>query len=113
MLPDIDRLSFFWDVDRSQCTYRCVVLPDAFARRRRPPRLGVSQCTYRCVVLPDRLCFFLGKGVFAGLNAPTGAWCSLTLRIDTQKSWARVSQCTYRCVVLPDSPSLVLGRKSP
>ena len=37
---------------RSQCTYRCVVLPD--------PHLSFwqavgfwSQCTYRCVVLPD------------------------------------------------------------
>ena len=37
----------------SQCTYRCVVLPDRYllAAGRRFP--GVSQCTYRCVVLPD------------------------------------------------------------
>ena len=42
----------------SQCTYRCVVLPD--------PRLGVvgplglwSQCTYRCVVLPDAVCMVM------------------------------------------------------
>ena len=36
----------------SQCTYRCVVLPDSPSTRRKdnPPR---SQCTYRCVVLPD------------------------------------------------------------
>ena len=36
----------------SQCTYRCVVLPDVcdvFATRANWP----SQCTYRCVVLPD------------------------------------------------------------
>ena len=36
----------------SQCTYRCVVLPDlssgSGSRTHRP-----SQCTYRCVVLPD------------------------------------------------------------
>ena len=36
-----------------------------------------SQCTYRCVVLPDGA---LGgyKRTPVGLNAPTGAWCSLT-----------------------------------
>ena len=60
----------------SQCTYRCVVLPDVlfnmlakFAMR--------SQCTYRCVVLPDVLFNMLAK-------------------------FAMRSQCTYRCVVLPD-----------
>ena len=36
----------------SQCTYRCVVLPDEeegaiMAHKKK------SQCTYRCVVLPD------------------------------------------------------------
>ena len=62
---------------KSQCTYRCVVLPDSrptkTARASPPP----SQCTYRCVVLPDlRRC---SPGyVRPGLNAPTGAWCSLT-----------------------------------
>ena len=37
----------------SQCTYRCVVLPDNglhYHQRREQLR---SQCTYRCVVLPD------------------------------------------------------------
>ena len=37
----------------------------------------VSQCTYRCVVLPDPnpdACKIIAKS----LNAPTGAWCSLT-----------------------------------
>ena len=39
-------------IPKSQCTYRCVVLPDTdlgddvFFR-------PMSQCTYRCVVLPD------------------------------------------------------------
>ena len=37
---------------KSQCTYRCVVLPDDEAVRRAASQAG-SQCTYRCVVLPD------------------------------------------------------------
>ena len=41
----------FWQA-MSQCTYRCVVLPDAIDVKR-IKRIGVSQCTYRCVVLPD------------------------------------------------------------
>ena len=36
----------------SQCTYRCVVLPDVTSRWN-PLRRLESQCTYRCVVLPD------------------------------------------------------------
>ena len=36
-----------------------------------------SQCTYRCVVLPDFWMGFL-QAITEGLNAPTGAWCSLT-----------------------------------
>ena len=48
----------------------------AFAPTR--PDGEKSQCTYRCVVLPD-----IGLNIFvslftASLNAPTGAWCSLT-----------------------------------
>ena len=36
----------------SQCTYRCVVLPDN--RLNLVQAIGLkSQCTYRCVVLPD------------------------------------------------------------
>ena len=37
----------------SQCTYRCVVLPDDYLREKGGDSLGKSQCTYRCVVLPD------------------------------------------------------------
>ena len=37
-----------------------------------------------------------------GLNAPTGAWCSLTQTEGHPKVGAFLSQCTYRCVVLPD-----------
>ena len=64
------------DGEKSQCTYRCVVLPDVHqggAARLVSP----SQCTYRCVVLPDGPC---------------------------SEHWfiACRSQCTYRCVVLPD-----------
>ena len=36
----------------SQCTYRCVVLPDKIIDEYRIFLKG-SQCTYRCVVLPD------------------------------------------------------------
>ena len=37
----------------SQCTYRCVVLPDLKAGMRMRVHYMGSQCTYRCVVLPD------------------------------------------------------------
>ena len=62
----------------SRYTYRCVVLPDITASEVEF-RAVESQCTYRCVVLPDPV--FLGAvvGLMASLNAPTGAWCSLTL----------------------------------
>ena len=36
----------------SQCTYRCVVLPD-MTHFDEEAALDLSQCTYRCVVLPD------------------------------------------------------------
>ena len=36
------------------------------------------------------------------LNAPTGAWCSLTRLAGHEPVAGRESQCTYRCVVLPD-----------
>ena len=61
----------------------------------------MSQCTYRCVVLPD---FTLKPTIelpFRRLNAPTGAWCSLT-RAPANGCQPGASQCTYRCVVLPD-----------
>ena len=65
----------------SQCTYRCVVLPDCL----RPGSTisdSLSQCTYRCVVLPD-------------------ASTALVLMNSAR------SQCTYRCVVLPDMAKFV------
>ena len=37
-----------------------------------------------------------------GLNAPTGAWCSLTTNRKEPNNEPEQSQCTYRCVVLPD-----------
>ena len=37
-----------------------------------------SQCTYRCVVLPDDMPYGAWAEIFEGLNAPAGAWCSLT-----------------------------------
>ena len=61
-----------------------------------------SQCTYRCVVLPDRAaCAILGVAPVC-LNAPTGAWCSLTDGALGRQVGDAGSQCTYRCVVLPD-----------
>ena len=83
-----------------------------------------SQCTYRCVVLPD-VSQWEQPGQAARLNAPTGAWCSLTARSRSTSrpcgslnaptgAWCSLtrcrqapvfwlmSQCTYRCVVLPD-----------
>ena len=60
-----------------------------------------SQCTYRCVVLPDGIIGILPTSSFSCFNAPTGAWCSLTSRIRVL-SLGLGSQCTYRCVVLPD-----------
>ena len=59
-----------------------------------------SQCTYRCVVLPDDTSPKL-LGQSGSLNAPTGAWCSLTRTPGLFEEELR-SQCTYRCVVLPD-----------
>ena len=101
MLPDEDRNDLtFLGAYASQCTYRCVVLPDLQSRilDRIPP---VSQCTYRCVVLPD-----IGNVTFTdlatSLNAPTGAWCSLTSHSSRLSITGGKSQCTYRCVVLPD-----------
>ena len=73
--PDHDDI----DAKASQCTYRCVVLPDHEAVVQALSPLE-SQCTYRCVVLPD------------WLDSNTSAT-------------SPVSQCTYRCVVLPDHGS--------
>ena len=86
----------------SQCTYRCVVLPDG-----QTPAVGgypvTSQCTYRCVVLPDSALLVVINIIVVCLNAPTGAWCSLTAA-HTPADWSSSrSQCTYRCVVLPDA----------
>ena len=38
----------------------------------------MSQCTYRCVVLPDQRPTSVSERPSCSLNAPTGAWCSLT-----------------------------------
>ena len=88
----------------SQCTYRCVVLPDYHLCHHHHRCCGVSQCTYRCVVLPDTSSTTLPLPV-GGLNAPTGAWCSLTLSKEHPGVAGMMSQCTYRCVVLPDMTS--------
>ena len=126
MLPDGPCLGLAVHLHRSQCTYRCVVLPDEALVLAATEALWVSQCTYRCVVLPDTKRALLIGVIAGGLNAPTGAWCSLTLgrmRLYALRKclnaptgawcsltapasivwWRRnLSQCTYRCVVLPD-----------
>ena len=52
MLPDGENRVLLQIEGVSQCTYRCVVLPDLVKNEH--PVMGLwSQCTYRCVVLPD------------------------------------------------------------
>ena len=67
-----------------------------------------AQYAYRCVVLSDS-----DKGQKSpfsfGLNAPTGAWCSLTITNVVNYSAAAQSQCAYRCVVLPDASAASLS----
>ena len=53
MLPD-ELAEMYRPTALSQCTYRCVVLPDHFGGAGVEPD-DESQCTYRCVVLPDGL----------------------------------------------------------
>ena len=92
----------------SQCTYRCVVLPDQVGQVALVCRLE-SQCTYRCVVLPDGRLYGRSRPSVPCLNAPTGAWCSLTSTPENQLGDRLPSQCTYRCVVLPDRIVLYQG----
>ena len=66
-----------WSEPKSQCTYRCVVLPDLMASLL-TLWMFLSQCTYRCVVLPDSGTSIWRRPTTWCLNAPTGAWCSLT-----------------------------------
>ena len=102
VLPDlaIEILTMIFVV--SQCTYRCAVLPDTGSGDVIAIDQIPSQCTYRCAVLPDT---GLRKDVVRlrkGLNAPTGARCSLTPPMFIFDIAFHLSQCTYRCVVLPD-----------
>ena len=121
----------------SQCTYRCAVLPDKISPLIVDTAYRGSQCTYRCVVLPDPItpsrcsirasCLNAPTGAWCsltssprrrtvtaitGLNAPTGAWCSLTPTWTSPGPGTPTSQCTYRCVVLPD-PALGSGGMTP
>ena len=78
MLPDLSfrgRVCLY--AHQSQCTYRCVVLPDEILATGFVV-FTASQCTYRCVVLPDE-------------------------RLSNDLANDEMSQCTYRCVVLPDT----------
>ena len=55
-------------VFRSQCTYRCVVLPDPQGRHAHS-RQPQSQCTYRCVVLPDGILLVMSMAaVFVSMH---------------------------------------------
>ena len=86
-----------------RCACRCAVLPDSVGIALIDAGHTASQCTYRCVVLPDWR-FVSGTTVSSalGLNAPTGAWCSLTRECYSDRCRPGGSQCTYRCAVLPD-----------
>ena len=84
----------------SQCTYRCVVLPDGSCREgeRKEPSLNAPTGAWCSLTRQSRP----GRGASKGLNAPTGAWCSLTSSSPRCPWRWLLSQCTYRCVVLPD-----------
>ena len=110
----------------SQCTCRCVVLPDVALAQQPTTAPPASQCTCRCVVLPDIMTTTVLVVLLVRLNAPAGAWCSLTRCHHRRRSRRRslnapagawcsltgpgnhpagpnpASQCTCRCVVLPD-----------
>ena len=63
-------------------------------------------------MLPDYEYICLTSCACWGLNAPAGAWCSLTGKISPQETRDKLSQCTYRCVVLPDAtPPLRINTK--
>ena len=67
------------------------MLPDV-TYRRDPFDPHGSQCTYRCVVLPDADQFEMITTFKVGLNAPTGAWCSLTtIEIQDYRKESKVS----------------------
>ena len=67
-----------------------------------------AQHAYKCVVLPDRSMVVRLRRTAGCLNAPTGAWCSLTVIRLAVKAVSGESQCTYRCVVLPDLRNTIL-----
>ena len=55
------------------------MLPDLWKEKIVSTIWLTSQCTYRCVVLPDYYTLGASARKLFGLNAPTGAWCSLTI----------------------------------
>ena len=85
----------------SQCTYRCVVLPDPDAPSGAPDHHCLNAPTGAWCSLTNLSAHSERK--LPSLNAPTGAWCSLTIWLVNLAIAAVTSQCTYRCVVLPDS----------
>ena len=88
MLPDGWAFVYDGRFIGSQCTYRCVVLPDE-AREHLAYLERKSQCTYRCVVLPDLDTLGRVNMCLGSLNAPTGAWCSLTRELSPWPSAPR------------------------
>ena len=85
---------------RSQCTYRCVVLPDPLSTSCSCATCGLNAPTGAWCSLTFSQ--EVGQIALICLNAPTGAWCSLTIRGHSPTCATASSQCTYRCVVLPD-----------
>ena len=78
VLPDCRSFIVLVTAESSQCTYRCVALPDMTLTLDNTSWSATSQCTCRCVVLPDSLRVDFRFGSPTSLNAPAGAWCSLT-----------------------------------
>ena len=81
MLPDLFGCDWGGGGVRSQCTYRCVVLPDLSFRGRVCLYAHQSQCTYRCVVLPDAMCDLLATRA----NWPSCEAGSTSVGLETSK----------------------------
>ena len=83
------------------------MLPDAAKKAAKRARKGLNAPTGAWCSLTRKEPH--GRGYRVRLNAPTGAWCSLTMTQIELYMTLRESQCTYRCVVLPDFPANTPG----
>ena len=87
---------------KTLCIYNCAVLPDTTATSctSTSSRLNAPTGAW-CSLTPS--CAAAPSRGSKSLNAPTGAWCSLTSIPALLLTRRLGSQCTYRCVVLPDN----------